>query len=101
MGLVSRKLLTNGFKLFDLLLMVLGLAVAARPFSRKVGAMTFADMMAMRIRIGHLLLLFGFLVIWHFIFKFFRLYGSKRLSSRWNELQDVLKATTLGSLCIA
>jgi exopolysaccharide biosynthesis polyprenyl glycosylphosphotransferase len=101
MGLVSRKLLTNGFKLFDLLLMVLGLAVAAGPFSRQIGHLSLRELLGMQVKLGFLLLLFGLLVIWHLIFKLFRLYGSKRLSSRWNEMQDVLKATTLGTLVIA
>jgi exopolysaccharide biosynthesis polyprenyl glycosylphosphotransferase len=101
MGIVSRKLLTNGFRLFDLLLMVFGFALAAWPAPRPLLNMRLGELLGLRVRLGQLLLFFAFLVIWHLIFKFYRLYGSKRLSSRWDEVQDILKATTLGALLIA
>ncbi|NIM99268.1 MAG: exopolysaccharide biosynthesis polyprenyl glycosylphosphotransferase [candidate division Zixibacteria bacterium] len=42
----------------------------------------------------------GFLLVWHLAFSFFGLYRSRRFSTRWAEVIDVIKATSSGTLVI-
>jgi FlaA1/EpsC-like NDP-sugar epimerase len=39
--------------------------------------------------------------VWHIIFSSCGLYASRRLSGRWDEAVDIVKAAFLGSLCLA
>jgi exopolysaccharide biosynthesis polyprenyl glycosylphosphotransferase len=98
---MQRKVFSNGLKLFDLLLMVGAFVVSTLPLFHRVGRLTLTEFFEMRVKLGNLVLLFSFLLIWHFLFSAFGLYGSKRMSSRWEEVKDIGGATTLGTLVIA
>jgi exopolysaccharide biosynthesis polyprenyl glycosylphosphotransferase len=98
---MQRKVFSNGLKLFDLLLMVGAFMVSTLPLFHRVGRLTLTEFFEMRVKLGNLVLLFSFLLIWHFLFSVFGLYGSKRMSSRWEEVKDIGAATTLGTLVIA
>ncbi|HEX3820028.1 MAG TPA: sugar transferase [Candidatus Sulfotelmatobacter sp.] len=98
---IGRKVFSNGFKLFDLLLMMVSFAVATLPLYERVGRFSLAQFFELRVKLGNLILFLSFLLIWHLVFRAFGLYASKRLTSRWEELFDITKATTIGTAIIA
>ncbi len=98
---LGRKVFTSGFKLFDLLLMSISFAVSTVPQYHRVGRFTLAEFFGLKIKLGNLILFVSFLLIWHILFSLFGLYGSKRLASRWDEIRDITRATTLGTLVVA
>jgi exopolysaccharide biosynthesis polyprenyl glycosylphosphotransferase len=98
---IHRKVFSNGFKLFDLLLMMGAFVVSTLPLFHRVGRLSLAEFFEMRVKLGNLILFLSFLLIWHILFNVFGLYGSKRMSSRWEEIRDIAAATTLGTVVIA
>jgi exopolysaccharide biosynthesis polyprenyl glycosylphosphotransferase len=98
---IGRKTFTAGFKLFDLFLMVVAFAIATLPQYQRVGRFGLTEFFELRIKLGNLILLASFLLIWHMLFSVFGLYGSKRLASRWDEIWDITRATILGTLVVA
>ena len=98
---LGRKVFTSGFKMFDLLLMSISFAVSTVPQYHRVGRFTLAEFFELKVKLGNLILFVSFLLIWHILFSLFGLYGSKRLASRWDEIRDITRATTLGTLVVA
>jgi len=98
---IARRTFTAGIKLFDLLVMVVCLAVSTLPQYHGVGRFTLAQFFALRVSLGNLIVFVSFLLVWHFVFSVFGLYGSKRLASRWDEIWDVIRAAILGTLVAA
>ena len=98
---IGRKVFTNGFKAFDLLLMMVSFAVATLPQYRRVGRFGLAEFFELKVKLGNLILFVSFLAIWYILFSLFGLYGSKRLVGRRAEIWDILRATTLGTIVIA
>jgi exopolysaccharide biosynthesis polyprenyl glycosylphosphotransferase len=98
---IGRKVFSNGFKLFDLLLMVISFGISTLPQYERVGRLSLAEFFEMRVKIGNLALFVSFLLIWHILFSAFGLYGSKRLTRRWEEIRDIMTATTLGTVVVA
>jgi len=100
MRIIRRQVMTGTIKLFELALMVVSFGVATLPVLGKVGPVSFAQFLEMRIKLQNFLVFFVFLCLWHFIFRMLGLYDSKRLTSRRAEVVDVIKATSLGSLVL-
>src|SRR6266568_3696256 len=98
---IGRKVFSNGFKLFDLFLMMVSFVIATLPLYHRVARFSMAEFFELRIKLGNLVLFASFLVLWHVIFSVFGLYGSKRLTSRWEEIWDIARATTMGTAVIA
>ena len=98
---IRRKVFSNGFKAFDLLLMTVAFAVSTLPQFQRVGRFSLAEFFELRVKLSNLILFICFLVIWHIVFSLFGLYGSKRMSSRWEEIWDITRATTLCAVVIA
>ncbi len=98
---LGRKVFTNGFKLFDLLLMGISFVLSTLPQYHRVGRFGLAEFFALRIKLGNLILFISFLLIWHILFSVFGLYGSKRLTRRRDEIWDITRATILGTLVVA
>jgi exopolysaccharide biosynthesis polyprenyl glycosylphosphotransferase len=96
-GTRRRYILLSFFKAFDLALLLGSLLTAAMPNLNEVGATSLTDFLSMRISVRNIALFAGLLVLWHFLFSFFGLYKSKRLSGQRTEAIDVLKATSLGT----
>jgi exopolysaccharide biosynthesis polyprenyl glycosylphosphotransferase len=97
---LRRKILLKAFKLFDLLVMVLCFVIAAAVVAYNINAISFEPFLEMRIKIQNFAIFFGFLLIWHVLFSLFGLYHSRRFSSRRDEIVDVAKATSVGTLVI-
>ena len=98
---ISRKIFSNGFKLFDLLLMMVSFAIATLPQFERVGRFSLAEFFEMRVKLGNLILFLSFLVIWHILFNVFGLYGSKRMDNHWEEIRDAVRATSTATFVIA
>jgi exopolysaccharide biosynthesis polyprenyl glycosylphosphotransferase len=98
---LHRKILTKALEFFDLIIIVcaFGLATVAT-YHRRVGVMSFQEFLAMRVKVQNIAIFIGFMFLWHLIFSLFGMYQSRRLSSRWKDAMDVLKATSLGCLGI-
>src|SRR4030043_2026496 len=94
--ILRRKILLETFKLFDLLVMVFAFGLGTLASYEQSGVASFAQFLSMRIKIQNFALFIGFLIAWHIIFSLFRLYHSRRLSTRWEEARDILKATSVG-----
>jgi len=63
----------------------------------RIKTISLDQFLAMRVKVQNFALFLGFLLIWHITFSLFRLYHSRRLSTQWGEIIDVLKATSIGT----
>ena len=100
MGMIRRQMLLNVLKLFDLLLMILCFGLATLIVSKTV-PVSLLEFLSLRVKIGNFVVFFGLVWVWHIIFSSCGLYASRRLSGRWDEAVDIVKAAFLGSLCLA
>ena len=100
MRIVRRQVMTGALKLVELVLMVGSFGVATFSVLGKVGPVSLTQFLEMRIKLQNFLVFFILLCLWHLIFRMLGLYDSKRLTSRWAEVVDVIKATSLGSLVL-
>lgn len=95
-----RKVLNDVLKLFDLALLILSFGVATLvilPHMARIGPVSLAEFLSMRIKLQNFVVFFFLLGVWHAIFSLVGLYSSKRLASRKREVFDALKATTMSS----
>jgi len=99
MRTTRRRILVDAFKLFDLGLMVSSFLLATLAVYRGSG-FSLEQFLSMRIKVWNLVLFLGFVVAWHVVLKAFGLYKSWRLSSRRDELAQLLNATSWGTLII-
>jgi exopolysaccharide biosynthesis polyprenyl glycosylphosphotransferase len=65
--------------------------------AHQTAAGSFADVLAMRVKVRNFILFAAFLLVWYSLFRLFGLYDSRRLSARSREVFDILKATALGT----
>jgi exopolysaccharide biosynthesis polyprenyl glycosylphosphotransferase len=92
---LRRRLLSEAAKLFDLAVMVCSFGLATVLAVHRTPAISLAQFLSMRIKVGNVALFACFLLAWHLVFSSFGLYSTKRLSRRWAEVLDIAKATTL------
>ena len=99
MGNNQRKTLSNLVKIIDVLVVLLCFGVASMTvshiFSKRV---TFSEFLELRIKIGNFLIFSWILLCWHYVFRFFDMYESRRLSRKRDEVIDIIKATSAGTL---
>lgn len=100
MSSIRRQLLLNALKLFDLVLMMVSFGLATFAVANKYYAGTLEQFMAMRIKLGNFLIFGGCLLAWHIVFSGYNIYASHRMSRRREELFDIFKATSVGTLLI-
>jgi exopolysaccharide biosynthesis polyprenyl glycosylphosphotransferase len=97
-----RTLMIIFFQLSDLLLMCASILLATFAVSDLLAPkMSFHAFLDLRIKVQNFLMLLGMFFIWNRIFASFGLYNSKRLSRKWDEILDIIKATSLGTLMIS
>jgi exopolysaccharide biosynthesis polyprenyl glycosylphosphotransferase len=103
MTALRRQLLVKAAKLYDLAIMSFSFGLAAVFVAHQTATVSFADFLAVRVKVKNFILFAGFLLVWNIIFRFFHLYDSRRLSVQKDEVIDIVKATTLGVgfVCIA
>jgi len=93
----QRRVLTSIIRIFDLLLLVISFAAATMPVLAAQGLVSFADFLAIKIKLQNFLVFTALLAVWHAIFLSSKLYDSKRLSSRLSEAIDIVKATSVSA----
>jgi len=100
--MIDRKQLpVKTAKLFDLFIMIFSFAFASWiSFLYQNGLRSFEQFLSIRIKILNVALFIALIVLWHAILSVFGLYQSWRLSSRWREVFNVLKATIFGSILV-
>ena len=101
MGNDHRKTLSNLVKVFDVAVVLLcfGLATltVSHIFSRGV---SLGEFLSYRIKIQNFIIFLGILLLWHRVFRFFDLYESRRLSRQRDEVRDIVKATSVGTIAM-
>ncbi len=97
MGHVRRKILLSALKLLDVALMMLSFGIATYAASR-FSPFTLEQLLSMRIKVLNFVLFLAFVYLWHAVLQLFGMYGSHRLSSRWDEMADIAYATSVGTL---
>jgi len=97
---IRRQLALTWFKVFDVLTLIFWFSAAAALVYYRKGGSSFENFLAMRVKVQNFAVFLGFLLAWHLSFSCFGLYRSRRLSRRWDEIPDLLKATTLGTFII-
>ena len=99
MGNVRRQFLLNTMKLFDLVLMMVSFGLAAVVVSQKA-SVSLTEFLSLRVKVQNFVTFSLLLLAWHIIFSSFGMYSSRRLAGRWDELKDIVKATTLGTFLL-
>jgi exopolysaccharide biosynthesis polyprenyl glycosylphosphotransferase len=92
-GTFRRQVLLNALKLFDLAVMVFAFAVAT-VVAQHASAASLGEFLAIRVKIQNFVIFVGLLFAWHLIFSMCGLYASHRLSSRQDEMLDLVKAVS-------
>jgi lipopolysaccharide/colanic/teichoic acid biosynthesis glycosyltransferase len=87
-------------KVFDICILLTSFALATLSLYSSPKAVTLAGFMAMRIRLGTILLFVLLMAIWHGVFVMCGLYESKRLTSWQAEIYELLRATCLASILL-
>jgi exopolysaccharide biosynthesis polyprenyl glycosylphosphotransferase len=87
--------------LFDLAILVVsfGLATLLAAFADK--RFTLAEFFSIRVKLSNCLIFAGLLLVWHVILQMCGLYGSRRLSTKQAEINDILKAIALATAVLA
>ena len=86
--------------LFDLGILAVSYVIAAVRIWHLTEFGSFASFISMRVKILNILLFLGLFYSWHVIFSAFGLYQSRRLGDRKQEVVDVLKAISAGTLAL-
>lgn len=100
MNSARRQLLLNAFKLFDLGLMISAFMLASLAVLHESRTVTMAEFFGLRVKIHNFAIFLLLVLAWHLIFTMLGLYASRRLSNRWRETIDVVKATCLGTFVV-
>ncbi len=75
--------------------MTLAFALATVPVLGESHAVSVAQFLTMRVKIGNFFIFLGLLILWHTLFSIFGLYKSRRLSTLAADSRDILVATSL------
>ncbi len=97
MILLRRHILLKAYQLFDLMVFMFSFALAAWLSNYYNEASTFLQFFEIRVKVENLVIFLGLLLMWHMSFSLFGLYHSQRLSTRWSEIGDALKVTSVGT----
>lgn len=99
MGNDRRKTLKHLVQVFDVatVLLCFGLATitVSHIFATRV---SFKEFLELRIKIQNLMIFSGIVLLWHQVFRFFDMYESRRLSRKRDEVKDIVKATSAGTI---
>ena len=96
MSTLRRRILLQAAKVFDLALMVFSFGMAAMLVAHQAAATSLAGFFSIRIKVENFVIFALLLLAWHVVFSSLGLYSSKRFATRWAEVLDIAKATTLG-----
>lgn len=100
MGTIRRQVLLNSLKIYDLVLMLFSFGIATLAVSKESSNFTLSQFLSMRVKVANLVIFGGLLLVWHLVFLVAGIYASRRLSGRWEETADAVKACTLGTVAV-
>lgn len=96
-----RHILLKTYKLFDIFVMFFSFSLAMWLSNPQLnGLNSLEQFLSVRIKLVNFVVFIAFIFFWYRILSFFNLYKSKRLSNRWKEIFDIIKATLVGSFFI-
>src|ERR1700686_1176437 len=101
MNEVKRRFLYNALKLFDLGLIVVSFGLATFLLVHADRSSSLRNFLAIRVKLSNCAIFSAVLLLCYGVFSLCGLYQSRRLSTGLAELMDVLKATTIATLCMA
>src|SRR6266850_5816665 len=96
----KRHFQKHAAKVFDVFILVTSFSLATVSLYSSPKTITLAGFMAMRIRLGTILLFVLMMAIWHGVFVMCGLYESKRLTTWPAEVWELLRATGLVSIVL-
>ena len=100
MDAFRRQVFLNVFKLFDGLVMVFSFALTVILVCYHIEPISLIEFFSMRFKVQNFILFLGLLWAWYYIFTLCGLYNSRRFSRGREEIFDVIKGTSLGTLTI-
>ena len=101
MAPLRRQFLLNVLKLYDLAIVAACLTLAVFQTAPGRGGFVPLDhLLATRVKLLNIMVLLSFLLAWHGIFSFFKLYRSRRLTSVYEEVVDPAKAAAAGTVLL-
>lgn len=95
-----RKILINALMLFDLLIFIICFLFTTSLVDLPAEKITLVQFLSMRIRVLNVVILLALLAIWNGILTWSQLYSSMRLSSLWQNMTVIVKATSCGTLAV-
>lgn len=95
----KHRLPMNFLTILDLLIVMFSFALTTIVIVRTQNTFSLAEFLSMRTRIANFLLFALAILICHLAFRGLGLYRSRRLSSSWEEIRDLLMAATFASIC--
>jgi exopolysaccharide biosynthesis polyprenyl glycosylphosphotransferase len=98
MNEARRQLIVSSVKAFDFAAFVLSFCLAAIVCAPRSSGLSLVDIFSVKIKLWNVVIFAVLLGFWHVIFSMCGLYESKRLSTRWAESIDVVKADVMASV---
>jgi exopolysaccharide biosynthesis polyprenyl glycosylphosphotransferase len=98
---VNRRFLLNALKLFDVGLVFVSFGLATFLVASAQDNMPLAQFLSIRVKLSNCAIFALALFFCYLMFSLCGLYESKRFASKRSELLDVLKATSLSTICLA
>jgi exopolysaccharide biosynthesis polyprenyl glycosylphosphotransferase len=97
----NRVPVMNLLKLLDLALVLVAFGLTTIVIVHTQNRISLGQFLSLRIKVSNFAIFGLALYLCHFVFLICGMYRSRRLSSKSDELRDVLKATTILALCFA
>ena len=101
MNEAKRRFLSRAMQLFDLGLLVWAFGLATMVIVYADGRVPLVKFLSMRVKVRNVATFAAMLLAWHLILVLCGMYESKRLSTRRQEIVDLLKANILSTACLA
>lgn len=95
-----RRLLLKLMKIHDLGVVTFAVLLASSAVSSTFSELTFSEFLSLRISVQNVILFAAFLTICLLVFSYCRLYHSKRIAPRVDELFDVTQAVSVNTMVI-
>jgi len=93
-----RRVLVGLLKLSDMVILLMGLSASSWYAAAQNADMNLAGFLSVRIKLINMVGLLAMLFLWHVICFHLGLYNSRRLQAAGQEIKDIIKATSLGTI---
>jgi len=96
-----KRILVNGTRILDILVMVTTFAAALYMHSPNRTPNDLIGFFALRIKLINIAAVLILVIVWNRLFDYFGLYERRRLDRRFHEWRDILKAVTVSALFLS